>query len=112
MKADLVKLALFGAFAILLQGCFVSTAPVLRPADAVYPFKSISFKAQNTVVTLSREGDVYRNLKDDDSPDYLFYKIEDGVYLGQAAGKDKKGRLETLYGLVLFKDKKAQILLP
>jgi hypothetical protein len=112
MKPDLVKLALVSALAFLLQGCFVSTAPVLKPADAVYPFKSISFKAENTIVTLTRKGDDYRNLNDDDSPNYLFYKIEDGVYVGQAAGKDKKGRLETLYGLVLFKDKKAEILLP
>jgi len=112
MKPDLIKLALIGALATLLQGCFVSTAPVLKPAEAVYPFKSISFKAENSIVTLSRKGDVYRNMKDDDSPNYLFYKIEDGVYVGQAAGKDKKGRLETLYGLVLFKDKKAEILLP
>ncbi len=112
MKPNLLKLFLIGAFTLVLQGCFVSNDPVLKPADAVYPFKTISFKAENTVVTLSRKGNAYSNLKDDDSPDYLFYPIEDGVYIAQAAGKDKKGRPETLYGLVLFKNKEAEILLP
>jgi len=112
MKHKLLNLFLIGAFALVLQGCFVSTDPVLKPADAVYPFKEISFKAENSIVTISRKGDSYKNLEDDDSPEYLFYKIEDGVYIGQAAGKDKKGRSETLYGLVRFNDSQAEILLP
>ncbi len=112
MKADFVKIIYLGVLALILQGCFVSTDPILQPKDADYPFKTLTFEAENKAVTLSRKGDVYRNEADDDSPVYLFKKIEDGLYIGQAAGKDKKGRAETLYALVRITPEDIELILP
>ncbi len=112
MKADFVKIICLGVLALVLQGCFVSTEPVLQPKDADYPFKTLTFEAENKAVTLSRKGDVYRNEEDDDSPDYLFKKIKNGLYIGQAAGKDKKGRPETLYALVRITPENIELILP
>ena len=112
MIARVLKLTLLGLAALALQGCFVSTEPLLKAAEADFPFSKLTFKSESKSVTLTRVGDLYKILDDDDAPTYLFMKVDENLYIGQAAGKDKKGKLETVYGIVEHRGDRLEIRLP
>ena len=112
MTARLFRFAILGFAALALQGCFVSTDPLLKAADADFPFQKLSFEGESKTVVLSREGDLYKIQNDDDAPTYLFKKVEENLYIGQAAGKNKKGKPETVYGIVERRGDNLAIRLP
>ncbi|NKB16831.1 MAG: hypothetical protein HC774_08240 [Sphingomonadales bacterium] len=81
--------ALLLALVLGLAGCFKSNEPLLDAAQAKYPFKSATFKADDgEIETLRREGDVYRRIEDGKprSEALLFFEIEENVYLVQETG--------------------------
>lgn len=112
MTARLLKMAVLGLAALALQGCFVSPGPLLKGDKADFPFKTLTFKSDSKSVTLTRKGDHYRIIDDDDAPTYRFWKLEDNLYIGQAAGKNKKGKAETVYGIVRRDGDNLEIRLP
>lgn len=112
MIARVLKLTMLTLTALALQGCFVSTEPLLKADKAVFPFQKLTFKSDSKSVTLTREGDMYKILDDDDAPNYLFMKVNDNLYIGQAAGKNKKGKAETVYGIVERRGDHVEIRLP
>lgn len=112
MTASIVRVAVLVLAAVVLQGCFVSTAPLMTADQADFPFQKLTFKSESKSVTLTRDGDLYRIKEDDDAPTYLFKKIGENLYIGQAAGKNKKGKPETVYGIVERRGSHVEIRLP
>jgi len=112
MTARFLTFAVLALAPLGLQGCFVSPEPLLTASEADFPFKTLTFKSESKSVTLSRDGDLYRIKGDDDAPTYLFKKIGEDLYIGQAAGKNKKGKPETVYGIVERRGTHMEIRLP
>ncbi|MCW5716535.1 MAG: hypothetical protein KIS68_01770 [Bauldia sp.] len=96
--------AALAPLAVLLSGCFTSELPLIDGANADYPFRSISVRAEGGEdATLVREGDHYVFAGDlDDGFDIFFDDFGGGLYLMRLASVAEDGTLQSLYVVVLL----------
>lgn len=86
-----------------LGGCYISDKPLVSARDAVFPYKTISYREAkgDEIMTMKREGDSYVMRKDGSSDrlDLRFRKIGKDLYLAQASA-DQDGKPAILYAVV------------
>ena len=86
-----------------LGGCFISETPFVTAEDAVFPFKTISYRQPNEQAPskLVREGDSYVITAPDNKArvEVKFKDIGDGLYLAQMSGEES-GKVSILYSVL------------
>jgi hypothetical protein len=90
-------------FSAVLSGCYISETPLIDARDAVFPYKTISYREANggDLMTMVHEGDAYVMRKDGE-PDELrlrFKEIGEDLYLVQLSG-EQGGKPAILYAAV------------
>jgi hypothetical protein len=96
-------MALAIPLAMALSGCFISETPLVTAKDAVFPFKTISYKQGNEEkpAQLVREGDTYviPDPEEKARVEVLFKDLGDGLYLAQMSGEED-GKTSMLYSVL------------
>ena len=104
-----------GAALVLLSGCFKSSVPLVVPAEADYPFQTITyeFAGEDDRVTLVGVGDSYEAPNEQGDGRLLLKKVDEGIFVLQAEIRDEDDP-GFLYALArLAQDgKTAEIILP
>jgi hypothetical protein len=87
----------------VLSGCYISETPLVDARDAVFPYKTISYREANggDLMTMVREGGAYVMRKEGEPEElqFRFKKIGGDLYLAQLSA-DQGGKPAILYAVI------------
>ncbi len=87
LARTLPGLAMHGAIAVGLIGCFGSSPPLFGKDQADYPIRSLTYDSGDGDVVLKRDGDTYRYINPANGGEVievLLYRVADNLYIVEA----------------------------